>query len=81
MRTGVGRRGGSVKGHEAVHVLGRVLEVPHAKVGVLGREDGQALEAAPPEREDERVVGLEDLLVPAMLLDARDGDAEPLLRR
>ena len=45
------------------------------------REDGQRLEAAPPDRENERILILEDLLVPPVLFHAHLHKAHLLLVR
>jgi hypothetical protein len=49
----------------------RVLEHPMAHVVVADAVDGEGLEAAPAQREDERVAILEDARMPAVLLEAR----------
>mmetsp|Transcript_16919 Transcript_16919/g.40557 ORF Transcript_16919/g.40557 Transcript_16919/m.40557 type:complete len:204 (+) Transcript_16919:728-1339(+) len=67
---------------EAMHVLRRVLD--HA-VALLAGDDGlereqrHRLEPPPAHREDQRVVVLEDLLVPSVLLDSDLDEAERLL--
>ena len=72
----VGGDEGRVDGAEAVHVFGGILEHAVARARVGDGVDGERLEAAPAQREDEGVVGLEDLLVPAVALDA-DLDESP----
>ncbi|PMB66231.1 hypothetical protein BM221_008433 [Beauveria bassiana] len=77
----VGRDEGRVDGAEAVHVLGCVLEHAVARARVRDGVDGQRLEAPPPERQDERVVGLENLAVPPVPLDAHLHKAPAVLCR
>ena len=47
-----------VEGRKAMHVLRGVLQVPLSFVLVFGGEDGNGLEPAPAEGEDDGVVGL-----------------------
>ena len=49
-------------------VQGRVLDHAEAVVLVLHCEHGHGLEAPPPHREDQRVVRLQDVAVPTVLL-------------
>jgi hypothetical protein len=51
-------------------MLWRVLQVTIPAILVLSGEDGNALETPPPDAKDEWVVAFENLLVPAMLLEA-----------
>lgn len=59
------------EGSSAVHVLRGVLEQPVPPVVVLHVEHGDGLEAPPAQRQDEGVTGLQDLLVPPVLLQAQ----------
>mmetsp|Transcript_23372 Transcript_23372/g.54082 ORF Transcript_23372/g.54082 Transcript_23372/m.54082 type:complete len:385 (-) Transcript_23372:842-1996(-) len=77
----VGRRQRAVESRVAVHVLRRVLEEALPQVGVLGVIERQRLEAAPADREDERVRRLEHFLMPPMLLEPHRAEAQPLLAR
>ncbi len=65
----------------AMHVLRSVLEHPVPQRKVLSSVDRDSLEPTPPKRDDQRVAGLENLLVPAMLLDAHADVASVLLAR
>lgn len=53
-----------------MHVLRRVLQETLTHVVVLDRVDDHRLEAAPSAGDDQWVAGLEQALVPAVLLDA-----------
>jgi len=66
-----------------VHVLRRVFEQAVAPVVVLDVVQGHGLEAPPAQGEDEGVPGLQDAVVPAVLLQphltcARTGSVEML---
>lgn len=68
----------AVEGGEAMRMLRSVLE--HAIPGaVVERENGQGLEAPPADRHDERVVRLEDLGMPSMLLEPHAHEPESFL--
>jgi hypothetical protein len=54
-----------------MEMLRRVLEHPMTHVVVADTVDGEGLEAAPAQGEDQRVAVLEDARMPAVLLEAR----------
>jgi hypothetical protein len=54
-----------------MEMLRRVLEHPMAQIVVADAVDGKGLEAAPAQREDQRVAVLEDARMPAVFLEAR----------
>mmetsp|Transcript_5727 Transcript_5727/g.16114 ORF Transcript_5727/g.16114 Transcript_5727/m.16114 type:complete len:318 (-) Transcript_5727:1514-2467(-) len=53
----------------AMHMLGGVFEVAMSTILILGGENRNALKPPPTKAKYQRVIALEDLLVPAMLLE------------
>lgn len=62
-----------------MHVLGRVLDHSLAPVVILNAVGRHGLEPPPTHGKDERVVGLEDLLVPPVLLQPQLHEPKPVL--
>ena len=74
----VGRCEGSPESSRAVHVFGRVLEHAVAHSVLVDAVHGCCLEAAPAQTDDQWIVGLKDLLVPSVTLDADLNEAHAL---
>ena len=62
-----------------MQVLGCVLDHPLAPIVVLDAVDRHGLEPPPSSRKDQRVVGLEDPLVPPVFLHPQLHEPEPVL--
>ena len=65
---------------ETMHMLRCVLQHPISDAGIGDGVDWESLKTAPSKREDQWIVGLQDLLVPSVTLDTDLNESESVFR-